>query len=486
MSMKISEAYRTLGLEAGATPQEIKKAYSRMVHQFSPEKEPEQFRKVREAYETVKDAPKAEENAFSDLERELSAIPEAAVLMERISKHHEREEWAAAAANLEQLIELAPGHAELYRLLGNHQMMAGNHQKAAANAEKAIQLAPDDIRSHMLLANALWDRGWTKKAFAAFIKAYELGGWNKSFLLKYAMVMEKMKERGRADAAEAELFADQRCDDEDEFFGYQNLYCAMLENRSLFAEDVDGILDHYDAWVKANRQGYDGWEILYPLRFFIKKRRGLMRDRRIVTRVERSAKDAHKVGAAEEDDLYNLRCSLQEEAIPMDDRLRSKRWEKLALLLRFNPQNGSGTVEYLAFDQILCMMKGEAEALRKDLPVIKSSYPILYDTFGKILDEAVQYPADVYNYLKEQYDQMSRTVLNSEVGEFYNLYPEEQRKGKRRTADTDDKDDFEDVYLDSPEDPYVREKEKVGRNDPCPCGSGKKFKKCCMGKGIYD
>ncbi len=21
--------------------------------------------------------------------------------------------------------------------------------------------------------------------------------------------------------------------------------------------------------------------------------------------------------------------------------------------------------------------------------------------------------------------------------------------------------------------------EKIGRNDPCPCGSGKKFKKCC-------
>jgi len=24
-----------------------------------------------------------------------------------------------------------------------------------------------------------------------------------------------------------------------------------------------------------------------------------------------------------------------------------------------------------------------------------------------------------------------------------------------------------------------REAPKVGRNDPCPCGSGKKFKKCC-------
>jgi preprotein translocase subunit SecA len=27
--------------------------------------------------------------------------------------------------------------------------------------------------------------------------------------------------------------------------------------------------------------------------------------------------------------------------------------------------------------------------------------------------------------------------------------------------------------------PFVREGRKVGRNEPCPCGSGKKFKQCC-------
>ncbi len=27
--------------------------------------------------------------------------------------------------------------------------------------------------------------------------------------------------------------------------------------------------------------------------------------------------------------------------------------------------------------------------------------------------------------------------------------------------------------------PVPRRSEKVGRNDPCPCGSGKKYKKCC-------
>jgi len=33
-----------------------------------------------------------------------------------------------------------------------------------------------------------------------------------------------------------------------------------------------------------------------------------------------------------------------------------------------------------------------------------------------------------------------------------------------------------------PPQPFVRGEDKVNRNDPCPCGSGKKYKKCCMGK----
>ena len=38
-------------------------------------------------------------------------------------------------------------------------------------------------------------------------------------------------------------------------------------------------------------------------------------------------------------------------------------------------------------------------------------------------------------------------------------------------------DDFD--LPDLPDLPYLRPEPKVGRNDPCPCGSGKKFKKCC-------
>ncbi len=30
--------------------------------------------------------------------------------------------------------------------------------------------------------------------------------------------------------------------------------------------------------------------------------------------------------------------------------------------------------------------------------------------------------------------------------------------------------------------PFKSAHPKVGRNDPCPCGSGKKYKQCCLGK----
>lgn len=46
-------------------------------------------------------------------------------------------------------------------------------------------------------------------------------------------------------------------------------------------------------------------------------------------------------------------------------------------------------------------------------------------------------------------------------------------------------DEFEDDDLiypwndTKPPTPFVRQSPKIGRNDPCPCGSGKKYKKCC-------
>ena len=44
------------------------------------------------------------------------------------------------------------------------------------------------------------------------------------------------------------------------------------------------------------------------------------------------------------------------------------------------------------------------------------------------------------------------------------IFTEEQRK---------------ELYKEQKNSGTVRKEKKVGRNDPCPCGSGKKYKKCC-------
>ena len=52
-------------------------------------------------------------------------------------------------------------------------------------------------------------------------------------------------------------------------------------------------------------------------------------------------------------------------------------------------------------------------------------------------------------------------------------YFEKDRRELTESAGADSS--IEEEYLES----YVRPERKTGRNEPCPCGSGKKFKKCC-------
>jgi len=48
-----------------------------------------------------------------------------------------------------------------------------------------------------------------------------------------------------------------------------------------------------------------------------------------------------------------------------------------------------------------------------------------------------------------------------------------------RTADRQGLGEADSAYVGASVESSFRAEPKVGRNDPCPCGSGKKFKKCC-------
>ena len=50
--------------------------------------------------------------------------------------------------------------------------------------------------------------------------------------------------------------------------------------------------------------------------------------------------------------------------------------------------------------------------------------------------------------------------------------------GGAGAAEAELQDDGDVAVLEEKPAPFVRGGEKVGRNDPCPCGSGKKYKHC--------
>lgn len=65
--------------------------------------------------------------------------------------------------------------------------------------------------------------------------------------------------------------------------------------------------------------------------------------------------------------------------------------------------------------------------------------------------------------------------INSELKDIYGKFAEEERKEIAKHSMTS----TETIYIGT--NPMRRKAPKIGRNEKCPCGSGKKYKKCCGG-----
>ncbi len=91
----------------------------------------------------------------------------------------------------------------------------------------------------------------------------------------------------------------------------------------------------------------------------------------------------------------------------------------------------------------------------------------IVSSFFKTFPELSNELSNRYRKIKKFGSILSKNPISeSEIKKLYNVFNIEKRAYK----------DIE--TLPKPEITKV----KVGRNDPCPCGSGKKYKKCCLGK----
>ena len=85
-------------------------------------------------------------------------------------------------------------------------------------------------------------------------------------------------------------------------------------------------------------------------------------------------------------------------------------------------------------------------------------------------DPLVEYKFTGY----DMFDEMSNAIREETAGALLHVKVEQkiEREQVAKVTGTN-KDDS------APKGPYVRKTAKIGRNDPCPCGSGKKYKLCC-------
>src|SRR3954464_7149456 len=97
-----------------------------------------------------------------------------------------------------------------------------------------------------------------------------------------------------------------------------------------------------------------------------------------------------------------------------------------------------------------------------------------YDDFRRDLERTLADPARMAGF---EYDQIG--PLEDAVGELSGWYAfsDAAKRDQDRWATSSGHAGL--AYADTPL-PFVRPFKHVGRNDPCPCGSGKKFKKCCL------
>ncbi|MBN8465935.1 DnaJ domain-containing protein [Corallococcus exiguus] len=167
--------YEVLGVEKDADARAIKKAYFERVRQNPPETHPEEFRRLREAYELLSD-PEARQ-AFDASAAQQADGPEAAknaALQEAINLF-EAGDKVGGRRLLTELLNEQPDFHDARILLGRHFLYEGDAKEALAEFDALLARAPDYWQGHLQRGWALLRLEQMKEAADAFWRAGKHG-----------------------------------------------------------------------------------------------------------------------------------------------------------------------------------------------------------------------------------------------------------------------------------------------------------------------
>lgn len=460
--------YELLGLEPGASALDIKKAYFKMIRKYSPEADPEMFQKIRNAYEHLKSADSESDQPVF----EQPADPFAVKMLNQIHQSREAGRKEFFRDTCEEAYRYFPDDIQFLYLLVNAQLTCGNTGKAVKNAELLVRKQPDNRWFQRLLAIAYYERGYTNKAYQAFYTAYQAGCRDLDFVTTYAMLCDEFAEYDKGTQILLEAVRQDKKWSKEQFSDLANAYQGLLSLNYNASEN------HFAEIIKRLCEVFEQYHVYlgdYTTQFSI-----------VLCHTASAAPDRpeefEKVKLAF--DLLHRACRAQ----PDKEFVEHCKAECIFQHIADDPRIGETLVhsyelhycmaeldshlhKYALLDTQLCMIE-EREEIIEQSKILKQEYPDFYE---KIQNFILKLESETnLEHLKATLQKSyHRLALDCNGGRYYEKYPQEKRKAHGTV-----------INEGTEEEPYVRGNAKIGRNDPCPCGSGKKYKRCCMNKEL--
>ncbi len=452
----MKDYYSILDIAKEATAMEIKRAYFALVRIYHPDRYPEEFMKIREAYEVLID-----DNTRRQYD-EVDAMPDVVkAYFKEGRKALDAGEAEEAIRLLEQVVKVYPKFSVVNSLLGEAYLINENSGKAIRTFEDLVSRERNNAGFARQLAHAYAMRGWHLKAIQQYHRALSLDEDNISLWL--GLLDCYLKAKDYEEAKKTVLTGLEVSNRK----GWDNLelYYHIIQI-DILSGDHAGMKQHLEEVKnKAVEKEEERANVAWFLASLAKK----------IQLIGLSEESAATIDAAFKllPDDKEIEKIKKEMDIEHDILSQIKKLEA-------DPSINSHLAEMLDFELHLCNDKScldgritqfflemdvviEIESYRKDILRLKKSYSELYNIKKEFFDTALNPKKEehLFNTYRKKYNKYNK------------LCPE------RFTSDDDDEDEEEGEYY-NPE-PYRRPEPKVGRNDPCPCGSGKKYKKCCGG-----
>ena len=468
--------YEILGISRDADQNEIKRAYFRQLRQHPPETDPEGFQQLRAAYERLKRSDlQGDGPVFPPLQSKLSRL-----FLEQIDKCLSEGLYQYGQATALEACKRFPEEQIFWYRLVELQRKCGNTGKAVRNAEKLLAMSPENRWYHRALALASYDRGFWKKAVNSCKRAYDLGCRDLEFVLIYGMLAAEYSRPDLSLGALMELARTKKVWKQDEQEEHRQLFTLMIANLGEIPELDEEIAELYLKYIQDCREAVIRESDPVSLAGLCKVAemyRLQMHDRPDSRdRLRRCLETAKDISEDVKDEylrktLKLLIRNMYLDIVSQDDRIPES-LKALFVVLCSPDYPDTGGSSFALLDTRLCMIEERQEILGC-VSLVKQEYADFYRLSEKYLTELDQdekETAILKMKLQKTYAKQAQYYNDSM---YLQKYPAEREK-------------IFGVLVASGEKPYMREHRKIGRNDPCPCGSGRKYKQCCMGKGIFE